>query len=499
MFASYNPSARPSPVSIGNKTVFGNSMVAHVWAAGKEHGRSNNGQFYFDGARLFSYGAHYVVGYRYTGPDGAVTFLINGEKNSVTTGRHVSYARSAAFGRVIMVPDLTALVRSSGVPFVARDVARYMEANAAGLSDEAATFLFEVTGAPNPARALVAFRAKAERAAKAAKEAEAKQERDAALHLVKQVLSQSPADRAAFLAETVARNRWSIERFRDNVKAVRKAIRLLPARNVRMIADAKAWLKAETARIDHVESRASVLERNAPLKVAIREYRAALALIRAGGIATDSAGPFAAIGRAVDAIAFQYQRRRAGRATPGRPMPADMALALRVTGDAANVDMEAARARQRTFELARRERERALREAGQAATRAAWFAGDPAARWSGRDEQGRAYVRAVDVERDATGAIVGGTLETSQGAEVPLPHAIRAFRFLKAVRARGTAWTRNGRTIRVGHFQVDRIDSDGSFVAGCHAFAWGEVERLARDLGLVDICPLPLDAADSSH
>ena len=82
--------------------------------------------------------------------------------------------------------------------------------------------------------------------------------------------------------------------------------------------------------------------------------------------------------------------------------------------------------------------------------------------------------------------IRGDTLETSQGASVPLAHAIKVFRFVKLCRERGQAWHRNGKTVRVGHFQVDSIDAAGNFKAGCHDFTWPEVERVARLAGVAD-------------
>jgi len=102
---------------------------------------------------------------------------------------------------------------------------------------------------------------------------------------------------------------------------------------------------------------------------------------------------------------------------------------------------------------------------------------------------GSAYLRARGVERDDSGAIVGGTLETSQSASVPLPHAIRVFRFLKTCRDAGKGWRANGRTLRVGHFTVDSVSADGGFVAGCHRIAWGEVAALAERLGIAELAP----------
>lgn len=125
------------------------------------------------------------------------------------------------------------------------------------------------------------------------------------------------------------------------------------------------------------------------------------------------------------------------------------------------------------------------REAEERATREAWLRGE-AVYFRGRLPDGSAYVRAV-----------GDTLETSLGATVPLAHAIRAYRFIKAVRAKGEAWQRNGQSVRVGHFQLDAIEADGSFRAGCHRFAWGEIERLALALGVADLAPSS-EAVESS-
>lgn len=112
------------------------------------------------------------------------------------------------------------------------------------------------------------------------------------------------------------------------------------------------------------------------------------------------------------------------------------------------------------------ERQR-LAALGKAEKIAAWYAGEP-----------------VSVYFDAAcgGAalrIVGDTLQTSHGADVPLAHAVKAFRFIKLVRERAEGWQHNGHSLRVGHFTVDSIAPDGSFRAGCHDIRWPEIERVA--------------------
>lgn len=145
-----------------------------------------------------------------------------------------------------------------------------------------------------------------------------------------------------------------------------------------------------------------------------------------------------------------------------------------------------------TAEKAERERiEREARAAEQLAKDAEAIASFRAGARSGRDlgdGNGGSLIRARYVERDAAGEIIEGTLETSQGADVPLVHAIKAFRFVKLVRGSGKPWKRNGKTIRVGHYQIDKIDSNG-FDAGCHRINWPEIERLAAELGVLDAAP----------
>lgn len=109
---------------------------------------------------------------------------------------------------------------------------------------------------------------------------------------------------------------------------------------------------------------------------------------------------------------------------------------------------------------------------------------------------GGAMLRARGVTRDGD-TITGGTLETSQGADAPLTHAIRVFRFLKQCRDTREGWRANGKRLRVGHFTVDSVTAQGDFVAGCHRIKWAEVERLADALGVADLTPQ--DTTESSY
>lgn len=78
------------------KKVHNREMVAHIWANGaQDEARTAAGNFFFTGPALFSYGSHFVVGYRYAPTPERVLFIMNGDSYSMTTGRHVAAARSA--------------------------------------------------------------------------------------------------------------------------------------------------------------------------------------------------------------------------------------------------------------------------------------------------------------------------------------------------------------------------------------------------------------------
>lgn len=102
-----------------------------------------------------------------------------------------------------------------------------------------------------------------------------------------------------------------------------------------------------------------------------------------------------------------------------------------------------------------------------------------------RDERGGVRMR-----------IKGNLLQTAMGAEVPLAHAIKVFRFVKKCKTEGVAWHRNGTSVRVGLFQVDSVEANGDFKAGCHSFTWEGVEAAAKAAGVFDLAAA--DAREST-
>jgi hypothetical protein len=80
--------------------------------------------------------------------------------------------------------------------------------------------------------------------------------------------------------------------------------------------------------------------------------------------------------------------------------------------------------------------------------------------------------------------VSGNEIETTLGARVPAEHVRRALPFVLRLLASGQQWQRNGHTIHLGHYSLDRIDADGTVHAGCHRIPRAEVEYIAATLGV---------------
>jgi Ni/Co efflux regulator RcnB len=74
--------------------------------------------------------------------------------------------------------------------------------------------------------------------------------------------------------------------------------------------------------------------------------------------------------------------------------------------------------------------------------------------------------------------VVGDTVETSQGAIVPLSHALRIVPLVRS----GVPYQHNGHSVHIGHFRIDSIDEKGNVRAGCHFITRQEIERIATEL-----------------
>jgi hypothetical protein len=78
--------------------------------------------------------------------------------------------------------------------------------------------------------------------------------------------------------------------------------------------------------------------------------------------------------------------------------------------------------------------------------------------------------------------IDGEQVVTSLGARVPVDHAKRALKIVRACFNSKREFVRNGHTVHIGQYAIDRIDADGTLTAGCHKISYSEIEALAPQL-----------------
>lgn len=77
------------------KQVFNTNEVAHIWAAqSQDKGRNPGGNFYFEGATMFSYGGHFPIA---TIEGNDVLFTLRSYSN--TTAKHIGKTRAAVSHR----------------------------------------------------------------------------------------------------------------------------------------------------------------------------------------------------------------------------------------------------------------------------------------------------------------------------------------------------------------------------------------------------------------
>jgi hypothetical protein len=116
------------------RKVFDNAMVAHVWAQQEQdEGRSGNGNFYFSGPTIYSYGSHFPIATFTRDAHGERCVLFTTGDYSVSTARHITYTSRALDGLNVKVWNVP-LLRSSR--YGAPDEATHA-ANAKLLADEA--------------------------------------------------------------------------------------------------------------------------------------------------------------------------------------------------------------------------------------------------------------------------------------------------------------------------------------------------------------------------
>lgn len=474
-------------------SVFDNSMVAHVWNAQRQDfGRSHNGNFYFEGDTLFSYGTHFPVAH--IAPDGAA--IHNSDTFGVSTSGHQSDAANASRNRVrFYVPSLgellpafvalesghadsaakrarayaqehaEALARSREIP--AGDYGGRWSAEEATAGRTALDYLAVLFGFGRSAakihREAVAKRERKERE-------EAKRELERRKEEARRLADMTDSDWRRFLS--IRPNEWNqLHGFKSTATAINRARRDAKALGLSDKRKARLWAREKRLRliIGEWTQRQAVASLRKDLRDAIATIRRKLPEVTSG---FGAEAPSADMWRAVESA--RAVRRAASVLAASRRLPFLSRRRLELLEQEASKREEAWQESYKAKRAAEVAEERRLAEATAEEQRLAWLAGESPRLFRRFDcPNGGAALRAY-----------GEELQTSHGASVPLAHAIKAFRFLKLIRERGEGWKRNGHTVRVGHFQIDRIESDGSFVAGCHDIKWPEVERLARELGV---------------
>lgn len=491
------------------RKVYDSSMVAHIWnAQSQTFARTSNGNFAFEGASVYSYGTEWIVATLFN-----EAALINNRRISVTTSGHESDARGACRNRVrFELPEITSALASwLGQIESAMKAKRKAEAQALArrgfkLADYAAALAARKSepgeyhwsggardGEGEPLGEFIAnfvglkaseyhnAAARLARAAARKAEAEAKRERERFIAEAARLADMSGSDfrESITLRDTSYNGERNLRDMAKRLRTARLKAGLSKTRRARL------WEREKIvrARIDSAQRLQAIANRRSRLASLIRYVRQMQQLTTSGAQAAQGFSVWSS--RQWQTLTSNIAELSGCAALRGETRDKLGALS-----DACAIELDKARERERLEREAEAEARRIeyeKRNQDIAANRAAWIAGEPLPfpmRGVGRDFQrddGTPYIR-----------IEGEELLTSWGASVPLAHAIKAFRFVKLCRERGQAWQRNGRTIRVGHFQIDSIDASGDFVAGCHRFAWPEIERAARVAGVFDL------AADES-
>ena len=490
---------------------YNNDMVAHVWnSLSESRGQSNNGNVYFEGPALFSYGSHYLTGFIM--PDGVA--LLNGRSYSVSTSGHQSDARSAVRNRATFtLADLTPLANllrtmsrgklsrdwKSRARAIIRENAEQLAAatrlepgesrwrwdDEAGRSVEtqggetAGEYLTRVAGLPAaswPKLQREAAKAKAKREA-----ANAKAQRESSLSKARQLADMTDSEfrRRMLAIRDPEHNRHGGILLGDAERRLERlglellrAVKLANAEgfskrrlaNLRRRRKETAERKAEATRVESIlKKRVQLGSDIATVRTLAEQWRGADDLPADYWRLRNLEDGAAVLKRLSESAAFPFVTRR--RLATQAERLAEVAPILQAE--------HAAKAEERRAE------ERRIREMELAEFKRDWLAGlVPLSGRSFDAESGGAALR-----------IKGQRLETSHGAEVPLAQAIKAFRFIKLCRKAGRDWKANGEQIRVGHFAVDWIDSAGNMQAGCHRFTWPEIERAAVLAGVIDDAP----------
>lgn len=447
------------------KTVFETSQAIHVWAQQSQaYGRNAKASVFFEGETVYSYGEHFPMA-SFVKP-GVV--LINEAHYSSTTSQHQSAVRHAvnhhttftvknclartpadhdANIKVMLdsIAESKRILSSTRHGLYARRVAADSIERTVALANAYQREFF-----PRRRKPAAILPADLEQHRSAARIAESKREFNSAVN----------AHKAALAGETRGRKRWYTKRVGPNdVRATAKNV----IRYARMYRNTckNAGAAAPVLSVDWAHL----------LKV-WRAARRSIARLESLGV-RDSRSNRAASHATITAQGLwnytQLETLYEGHNT-NRPMGYDV---FDKFAREMKTPEELARAYS-SGDIMRREREEQRRRVHIAMRKKelpelidAWKAGT-------LESNSRLRSEAPCMLR-----LDGSEVETSWGARFPIEHARKAWPLIQKVYAAKREWQRNGQEIRLGHFQIDRIESDGTVRAGCHTINRSEIERCA--------------------
>lgn len=509
-----------------NRTVFPNAQLAHVWASQSQaSGRSGNGNFYFEGATLFSYGSHFPVATfteKRIGKRRLVLFT--GASYSVTTAGHISDARGALNGlpgiRVVSIPDLKAFLNHY-VPMVyasdpeerayqERAAAKAKIARFRAVFDAYVTLIGEAEIADREAADSADWRSRLDSGpnrdrrhfehialerretwrdfaiayglkhwrlprdcGKVVADRKAAEKRDTFRSHVAESRNFARRDLAGSLAQVlpvpafVDQNPWTVK---DTIRRIEATLK--GANRARYWLGRGHGSRADKARLANfrVQLAAALDGWNGLLALAEAAERFQQDLKILASVQTDRSWQASAKDawtntRLLEAVAELTTRVQAGiaagrdygdTAAPFAHMYRQAALARAFQEFDGNHPVSTPAWKYR-FNSADRRSPEELREA--------WLNGESLPHYH---LGGETIVRRK-----------GERLETSRGAQVPFRAAVAVYVKAQHCRANGASWKRNGETMPVGSFQLDRIAPDGAINVGCHTIGFPAMTRLA--------------------
>ena len=81
--------------------------------------------------------------------------------------------------------------------------------------------------------------------------------------------------------------------------------------------------------------------------------------------------------------------------------------------------------------------------------------------------------------------IKGDSIETTRGAKIPVEDAIKLWPLLLRVKNGGKTLEAGLHAITLGPYRFNSFDGE-TLIVGCHSIAWSQLERMARELNLIE-------------